>query len=88
MLTPAEIREAVSLVNRMDRDELIARLRTFDAPFPIDFTDQYLQNIPIEQLRHVFAGLCIHCNRLPQHVMPLDRGRCVAVPESTDELFV
>lgn len=52
----------------MSRDELIEQFHTYPAPFPVDFTDAFLRSQPIDKLRHVFAGLVMHCRIEPQVV--------------------
>jgi hypothetical protein len=76
MLSPGQIREIVDQIKSMDREQIIVKLRSFQAPFPIDFTDSYLQTIPLEKLQHVFAGLCIHCQQMP-YPRESDRRRVV-----------
>ena len=49
----------------MSRDELVAQFRTYPAPFPVDFSDEFLRGQSIDKLRHVFAGLVIHCGIPP-----------------------
>lgn len=66
MLAPEQLDELMNRIQSMDRDELIRQFRDYRAPFPIDFTDDFLKQQSIEKLRHVFAGLCIHCGRLPE----------------------
>lgn len=51
----------------MSRDELIEQFHTYPAPFPVDFTDAFLRSQSVDKLRHVFAGLVMHC-RVEPHV--------------------
>jgi hypothetical protein len=37
----------------------------YPAPFPIDFTDDFLQHTPVERLRHIFVALCLQNQRMP-----------------------
>lgn len=49
----------------MSRAELIEQFRSYPAPFPIDFSDEFLNAQPVDRLRHVFAGLVMHCGIPP-----------------------
>ena len=49
----------------MSRDELVAQFRAYPAPFPIDFSDEFLRDQSLDKLRHVFAGLVMHCGVPP-----------------------
>ncbi|NLW86757.1 MAG: hypothetical protein GXY38_07775 [Planctomycetes bacterium] len=56
--------EAVeSLVQRiagMKRPGLIKELRSLDCNFPIDFSDEFLQTVSIERLRHIILAASLH----------------------------
>jgi hypothetical protein len=66
MLKPDQIDQLMTTIAEMDRDELVHQFRHYPAPFPIDFTDEFLDQQSIDKLRHVFAGLCMHVGKLPQ----------------------
>lgn len=74
-LTDEQIERVNEALMTMPREELVAALRGFDeAPFPIDFTDEYLARQPTEWLRHILYGLCLHCGTMPKrpsHTPPL-----------------
>lgn len=50
----------------MSRDELVHQFRSYPAPFPIDFSDEFLAEQTLDRLRHVFAGLVLHCGIAPR----------------------
>lgn len=52
-------------IAEMTRDELVEQFRTYPAPFPIDFSDDFLAAQSLDRLRHVFAGLVLHCGIPP-----------------------
>lgn len=54
----------LAAIASMSSEELIDQLHNYPAPFPVDFTDAYLRSQPIDKLRHLFAGLVMHC-RIP-----------------------
>jgi hypothetical protein len=59
----------LTMIAEMDREELIAQFRTYPAPFPVDFTDDFLRGQSIDKLRHVFAGLVMHCGIAPKRAI-------------------
>jgi hypothetical protein len=65
MLRANEIDEVMQAIAEMDRDELVYQFRHYPAPFPIDFTDDFLRSQSLDKLRHVFAGLVMHCGKMP-----------------------
>ncbi len=56
----------LAAIATMSRDELIEQFHTYPAPFPVDFTDAYLRSQSLDKLRHVFAGLVLHCRIEPR----------------------
>ncbi|MGF1633692.1 MAG: hypothetical protein ACFCVE_07560 [Phycisphaerae bacterium] len=65
-MSDTDIETLLGRVNAMDRPELTRQLTQFDASFPIDFSDDFLAEQDEEKLRHLFAAICMHCNRLPE----------------------
>ena len=61
-----ELNQTLVAIASMDRDELIEQFHNYPAPFPIDFTDEFLRAQSLDKLRHVFAGLVMHCRVAPQ----------------------
>ena len=43
-------------VARMDRPELIRRIRNFKGRFRLDFTDDYLNKLSVDRLRHILLA--------------------------------
>lgn len=75
MLTPKQVEQVLETVNRLDRGQIVEQMRRCPARFPIDFSDDWLQTQPIEELRHVFAAVCIQCELMPQDGHPRRSGR-------------
>lgn len=44
----------------MGRVELIGLLREMRCTFPMDFTEEYLQDVSVERLRHIVLAACMH----------------------------
>jgi hypothetical protein len=44
----------------MDREELILVLRGMHCTFPMDFTEEYLQTVSVERLRHIVLAAGAH----------------------------
>jgi len=68
-LKPLSIEQSPELTRQlliMNRQELTHTLKTFSAPFPVDFTDDFLAKQSDDKLRHVLFALCVHCGRLPR----------------------
>jgi hypothetical protein len=57
-------KEATSIA-ALNRDELKRRIRTFKGRFKLDFTDEYLNNLTVERLRHILLAALI--NARPHH---------------------
>lgn len=61
-----QLNDVLVAIATMDRDELIEQFHSYPAPFPIDFTDAFLRAQSLDKLRHVFAGLVMHCRVAPR----------------------
>ena len=69
MLDAHQVEELICLVAAMDRPALVQHFRNFRGPFSVDFTDAFLQNTPLERLRHIFVALCLQCQQVPEFEM-------------------
>jgi len=65
MLADEKLEELLTLVSSLDRAALARQFRTYQASFPVDFTDEFLDQLDIERMRHIFVALCLQCQRLP-----------------------
>ncbi|MEM8875671.1 MAG: hypothetical protein AAGD32_15605 [Planctomycetota bacterium] len=66
MLSENEVNHAITDIAEMGRNALIDALRDYDAQFPVDFSDEFLQTVEEDRLRHIFVALVLHCQRLPE----------------------
>ncbi|MBN1942983.1 MAG: hypothetical protein JW849_06780 [Phycisphaerae bacterium] len=48
----------------MDRQDLILLLRSMHCTFPMDFTEEFLQTISVERLRHIVLAASVHQDKL------------------------
>ncbi len=60
-----QVEQLITLASGMDRQTLKESFREFDGAFPLDFTDEFLDNQPLEHLQHIYVALCIQSNRTP-----------------------
>ena len=57
--------EVDSLVNRiavMDRQTLLCTLKGMECDFKIDFTDDFLNSISLERLKHIVLAASLHAH--------------------------
>jgi hypothetical protein len=66
MLAGEQVEELICLVASMDRDDVISRMKAFEGSFPIDFTDDFLAEVSLDRLRHVFVALCLQQHHIPE----------------------
>lgn len=52
--------QLVSAIQGMDRPALTEALLTIRAPFPVDFSPSFLQDWPLDKLRHVLFAAAVH----------------------------
>ncbi len=48
-----------------DRETLVAEMRSYPSRFPVDLTAEFLADLPVDRLRHLFFALCVQNQRLP-----------------------
>jgi hypothetical protein len=65
MLDSYQIEELICLVSSLDKRALTAQFLAFRGSFPVDFTPEFLDALPVERLRHIFVALCLQSQRLP-----------------------
>lgn len=69
MLASAQVEELICLVAALDRPAIVSQLHSFQASFPIDFTEDFLSTVSLDRLRHIFVALCLQQQRLPGHLV-------------------
>ena len=65
MLDGDAIEDLICLVATMDRATLLRQFREYPAPFPLDFTPEFFDSVPLDRLRHIFVALCLQCRHVP-----------------------
>lgn len=65
MLESHQVEELICLVSSLDKPTLTKQFLTFRGNFPIDFTPEFLDGLPLERLRHIFVALCLQAQRVP-----------------------
>jgi hypothetical protein len=65
MLHAEQVEELIRLVSALDRAILVTQIQDFRGTFPVDFTPDFLNNIPLDRLKHIFLALCLQTQRLP-----------------------
>ena len=51
--------QACSYIMTLNKSELKERLLHFEGPLKLDFTDEYLQALPIDRLRHILLAAMV-----------------------------
>jgi len=69
MLASDQIEELICVLSSWDREMLVAQFQVFRSSFPVDFTPTFLNDLPVEKLRHVFLAMCLQNQRLPEFGM-------------------
>lgn len=54
------IEELAKTLATMQREQLIQVLRDTKYPFSMDFSDEYLQAVSVESLRHIVLAASLH----------------------------
>lgn len=65
-MSAQQIESCLTAIASMSREELIEQFHSYPAPFPVDFSDAFLRTQSLDKLRHVFAGLVLHCRIEPR----------------------
>lgn len=65
MLAHDQVEELICLVAALDRASLIGQFHAYRATFPLDFSDDFLNALPLDRLRHVFVALCLQQQHVP-----------------------
>ena len=66
MLASDQVEELICVLSTWDRDMIISQFVTFRSSFPVDFTADFMAQLPLEKLRHVFLAMCLQNQRLPE----------------------
>ena len=52
--------ETATSITSLGRDELKRRIRNFKGRFKLDFTEDYLNNLSVDRLRHILLAALIN----------------------------
>ena len=61
-----QIEELIGIIAVLDRPALVQQFLTYQANFPLDFTPEFLNDQPVERLRHIFVAVCLQSQRMPE----------------------
>ena len=65
MLQSHQVEQLICLVSSLDRAALKSQFESYRSGFPIDFSEEFLANQPLERLKHIFVALCLQNQRMP-----------------------
>jgi hypothetical protein len=65
MLESHQVEELICLVSSLDKTSLTHQFLNFNGSFPVDFTPEFLEKLPVERLRHIFVALCLQSQQMP-----------------------
>ena len=60
MYSPGRFERAATSIAALQRPELKKRIKNFRGRFKLDFTDDYLDRISIDRLRHILLAALIN----------------------------
>jgi hypothetical protein len=60
MASEKHFEQTVTSIASLGRDELKKRIRNFKGRFRLDFTDNYLDNLGVDRLRHILLAALIN----------------------------
>lgn len=65
MPSSEQVERMICFVAAMDRPAIIQQLQAYRATFPLDFTPDFLNTVPVDRLRHIFVALCLEQRHIP-----------------------
>jgi hypothetical protein len=68
MLESHQVEELICLVSSLDKPTLTSQFLSFSGNFPVDFTPEFLEGLPLERLRHIFVALCLQSQQVPMPI--------------------
>ena len=66
MLASEQVDDLICRLATWDREMLTRQFQIFQSKFPVDFTPEFLSNLSVDRLRHVFLAVCLQNQRLPE----------------------
>jgi len=55
-----QLEELVDQIVKMDRADLMTLLKRLHCNFKLDFSNDFLQGVSVERLRHIILAACLH----------------------------
>jgi hypothetical protein len=65
MLANEQVEELICLLATWQRRALTDGLLDFNGKFPVDFTPEFLSNLSVDRMRHIYLALCLQNQRMP-----------------------
>ncbi len=62
-MAPRQKDSSVPQVALMDRPALTHAILAMDCDFPVDLTEEYLRDLSVKKLRHLYTALCAHAKK-------------------------
>ena len=59
MIDTTQFENLICTVAMLNRDQLKEKFLNFRGKFPVDLSTDYLENLPLDRLRHIFVALCL-----------------------------
>jgi hypothetical protein len=60
MRAKENLERAATSIAGLDREQLTSEIKNFKGGFKLDFTDEYLNNLSVDRLRHVLLAAIIN----------------------------
>jgi hypothetical protein len=60
MTSEKQFEQAAVSIASLGRDELKRQIRNFEGRFKLDFTDNYLDNLDVDRLKHILLAALIN----------------------------
>jgi hypothetical protein len=60
MTSREHFEQTATSIAALGRDELKRRIKTFQGRFKLDFTEDYLNNLSVDRLRHILLAALIN----------------------------
>jgi len=63
--TPGQFEQIIASLNALGRDDLKQRIKGFRGRFKLDFSDEYLDALTLDRLRHILLAALINARAEP-----------------------
>jgi hypothetical protein len=63
--TPGQFEQIIASLTALDRDDLKQRIKGFRGRFKLDFSDEYLDALSLDRLRHILLAALINAKAEP-----------------------